>query len=79
MDTSMFRLLQLNLSVSDGASVGAGSAGLSSFVVSLPPEILSLAQLYLSRVNSKNCFDELNNQWGWGGFLLLRISPVIVW
>lgn len=31
-------------------------------------EILSLAQLYRDRGDSENPFDELKNQWGWGGF-----------
>lgn len=37
-------------------------------VTSLPFEILSIAQLYRDRADSENCFDELKNQWGWGGF-----------
>jgi hypothetical protein len=37
-------------------------------VTSLPLEILSIAQLYRDRADSENCFDELKNQWGWGGY-----------
>ena len=37
-------------------------------VTSLPAEILSVAQLYRDRADCENCFDELKNQWGWGGF-----------
>jgi hypothetical protein len=37
-------------------------------VTSLPDEILTIAQLYRDRGDSENCFDELKNQWGWGGF-----------
>jgi hypothetical protein len=37
-------------------------------VSSLPSEILSVAQLYRDRADCENCFDELKNQWGWGGF-----------
>lgn len=37
-------------------------------VTSLPHEILAIAQLYRDRADSENCFDELKNQWGWGGF-----------
>jgi hypothetical protein len=37
-------------------------------VTSLPVEILSIAQLYRDRADSENCFDELKNQWGWGGY-----------
>ena len=31
-------------------------------------ENLSLAQLYRDRGDTENAFDELKNQWGWGGF-----------
>jgi len=31
-------------------------------------EILTIAQHYRDRGDSENCFDELKNQWGWGGF-----------
>ena len=37
-------------------------------VTSLDLEVLSLAQLYRDRADSENAFDELKNQWGWGGF-----------
>ncbi|MFH1215878.1 MAG: transposase, partial [Pseudomonadota bacterium] len=37
-------------------------------VTSLPLEILSIAQLYRDRADCENCFDELKNHWGWGGF-----------
>ncbi len=30
--------------------------------------IMSMAQLYRDRADVENCFDELKNQWGWGGF-----------
>lgn len=30
--------------------------------------ILEIAQLYRDRGDAENCFDELKNQWGWGGF-----------
>ncbi|MDD2774989.1 MAG: transposase [Gallionella sp.] len=30
--------------------------------------ILSLGQLYRDRADAENAFDELKNQWGWGGF-----------
>jgi len=33
-----------------------------------PYEILALAQLYRDRADAENNFDELKNQWGWGGF-----------
>ena len=31
-------------------------------------EILALAQLYRDRADAENTVDELQNQWGWGGF-----------
>jgi hypothetical protein len=35
---------------------------------SVDAEILSLGQLYRDRGDAENDFDELKNQWGWGGF-----------
>lgn len=40
----------------------------SALVTSLNDEILSLGQLYRDRADCENAFDELKNQWGWGGF-----------
>ena len=37
-------------------------------VTNLEYEILSLGQLYRDRADAENAFDELKNQWGWGGF-----------
>jgi hypothetical protein len=37
-------------------------------VTSLDDELLTLAQLYRDRGDAENNFDELKNQWGWGGF-----------
>jgi len=37
-------------------------------VTSLPDGILAIAQHYRDRADSENIFDELKNQWGWGGF-----------
>jgi hypothetical protein len=37
-------------------------------VTSLDHEILMLGQLYRDRGDCENNFDELKNQWGWGGF-----------
>jgi hypothetical protein len=31
-------------------------------------DIFALAQLYRDRADAENNFDELKNQWGWGGF-----------
>jgi hypothetical protein len=40
----------------------------AALVTSLDDEILTLGQLYRDRADSENVFDELKNQWGWGGF-----------
>ena len=37
-------------------------------VTSLGRDILALGQLYRSRADCENAFDELKNHWGWGGF-----------
>ncbi|MBV5336710.1 MAG: transposase, partial [Deltaproteobacteria bacterium] len=37
-------------------------------VTSLQDEILTIAQHYRDRGDCENCFDELKNHWGWGGF-----------
>ena len=37
-------------------------------VTSLEAEVLTIAQLYRDRADCENVFDELKNQWGWGGF-----------
>lgn len=38
-------------------------------VTSLSDEILTIAQHYRDRSDSENVFDELKNQWSWGGFM----------
>jgi len=37
-------------------------------VTNLDYEVLTLGQLYRDRADAENSFDELKNQWGWGGF-----------
>ena len=37
-------------------------------ITSTQHEIVTLAQLYRDRADAENNFDELKNQWGWGGF-----------
>jgi Transposase DDE domain group 1 len=37
-------------------------------VTSLTAEVLTVGQLYRDRGDSENNFDELKNQWGWGGY-----------
>jgi Transposase DDE domain group 1 len=40
----------------------------AALVTSLDAELLTLGQLYRDRGDCENAFDELKNQWGWGGF-----------
>jgi DDE family transposase len=40
----------------------------AALVTSLESELLTLGQLYRDRGDCENSFDELKNQWGWGGF-----------
>ena len=40
----------------------------AALVTSSDAEILTLGQLYRDRADCENGFDELKNQWGWGGF-----------
>jgi len=40
----------------------------AALVTSLDSEILTMGQLYRDRADCENGFDELKNQWGWGGF-----------
>ena len=58
---------QLRLSF---AEIGADTAlwEYAVLVTSLDEEVLSIAQLYRDRADCENAFDELKNQWGWGGF-----------
>jgi hypothetical protein len=37
-------------------------------VTDAPYEIAAIGQMYRDRCDSENGFDELKNQWGWGGF-----------
>ncbi len=39
-----------------------------ALVTSLSDEILSFGQLYRDRADCENIYDEMKNQWGWGGF-----------
>jgi hypothetical protein len=47
---------------------GADAYEYGVLVTCLEEEVLTLAQLYRDRADSENPFDELKNQWGWGGF-----------
>ncbi len=51
-----------------GAQPGTGVWEFAVLATSLDLEIRSLARLYRDRADAENGFDELKNQWGWGGF-----------
>ena len=57
--------------IDDGAEVWEYAV----LVTSLDSEILSLGQLYRDRADCENSFDELKNQWGWGGLPPARCAP----
>jgi hypothetical protein len=46
----------------------------AALVTSLDSEILTLGQLYRDRADAENVFDELKNQWGWGGFTTQHLT-----
>ncbi len=39
-----------------------------ALVTSVNEEVLSFGQLYRDRADCENVYDEMKNQWGWGGF-----------
>jgi Transposase DDE domain group 1 len=53
------------------ADIGPGEDIFEYQVVatSLVEELASFGQLYRDRADGENIFDELKNQWGWGGFV----------
>lgn len=51
-----------------GRGPGAKGYEYAVLVTNLKLEILSLGQLYRDRGDAENTFDELKNQWGWGGY-----------
>jgi hypothetical protein len=58
---------QLNLAFIDTKD-GIRKYEYQVLVTSLTDEVLTIAQHYRDRGDSENCFDELKNHWGWGGF-----------
>jgi hypothetical protein len=58
---------QLNLAFID-TSETARRYEYAVLVTDLLYDIHAIAQLYRDRADAENCFDELKNQWGWGGF-----------
>ncbi len=58
---------QLNLAFIDTTET-ARRYEYAVLVTDLPYDIHAIAQLYRDRADAENCFDELKNQWGWGGY-----------
>ena len=54
------------------AQPGTGVWEFAVLATSLDLEVRSVAQLYRDRADAENAFDELKNQWGWGGFTTRR-------
>ena len=50
------------------ANVPAKRYEYAVLVTDLNHELFTIAQLYRDRGDAENTFDELKNQWGWGGF-----------
>ena len=48
-------------------------------LIGLEEEVLTLAQLCRNRADSENPFDELKNQWGWGGFTTRDLAAASSW
>ena len=47
----------------------------SVLVTNLDYDIRAIGQLYRDRGDCENVFDELKNQWGWGGFTTQKMGP----
>ena len=47
----------------------------SVLVTSLTSEVVSIFQHYRDRADCENNFDEIKNQWGWGGFVTQKLKP----
>jgi len=47
----------------------------SVLVTSLDTGVVSIVQHYRDRADCENNFDEIKNQWGWGGFVTQKIKP----
>ena len=47
----------------------------SVLVTNLESEVVSVVQHYRDRADCENAFDEIKNQWGWGGFTTKALQP----
>jgi hypothetical protein len=44
-------------------------------ITSLNDEVVAIVQHYRDRADCENVFDEIKNQWGWGGFTTHKLKP----
>ena len=44
-------------------------------VISLDSDVVCIVQHYRNRADCENVFDEMKNQWGWGGFTTRDLKP----
>ena len=54
------------------------SGKIAVLVTSLDPvafPTIVMSKHYRDRADAENCFDELKNQWGWGGFTSRKLAP----
>jgi hypothetical protein len=64
-----FGLASLPLLADGGVEVVSGPVyEYVVLVTCLPENLLTIAHLYRQRADVENAYDELKNQWGWGGF-----------
>ena len=56
------------------ASVPSKRYEYAVLVTDLDCGVMAIAQLYRDRGDAENTFDELKNQWGWGGFTTSDLS-----
>jgi uncharacterized beta-barrel protein YwiB (DUF1934 family) len=64
---------QLNLSFVEG-SENIKIYEYSVLVTNLDADIISIVQHYRDRADCENNFDELKNQWGWGGYTTQKVK-----
>jgi hypothetical protein len=67
--TNDTQVQQLELDFGSSNTEQAATYKYSVLVTSLNDDIIALTQHYRDRADSENIFDELKNQWGWGGFV----------
>ena len=47
----------------------------SVLITSLENDLISIVQHYRDRADCENVFDEIKNQWGWGGYTTRDLKP----